>query len=299
MGNGPTLAGYAELLQRALSLGLLELDSTVVQLPSEANSHHAVLLATARTDSGLVLRAVGEAYRDAASGDDRFALLTLAESRAKARVLSEIMCLPGSSSETLPSALAERVEEAVAGRLEQVNLSTRGGTLAAPATGTAGGDSKAPRISLLSTLAAEEPAGGTHDASATRFAGDRLRSHAEPGATTTTTSRPPAAGSKPKVASVVEALEPDVLARLMHLTRRKAEDEGSPISEEEAMLRLDSYFQRAFGHPVAEGTQIEGQCPSAQPIARPRSRRPRRQRLLRGRRLLPRCPYRRESPQVL
>jgi hypothetical protein len=257
VGNGPTLAGYAELLQRALSLGLLELDSSVVQLPSDANSHHAVLLATARTDSGLVLRAVGEAYRDAASGDDRFALLTLAESRAKARVLSEVLCIPGASAAPLSSMFAEHVEEAAAGLPEYVDQTTRVAAFAAPATDTADRDSTSPRISLLSTPAAEETAGGMHAAAAPRFAVDSARGHAETRAMSP--SRSPAAGPKSKIVSVDEAIEPDVLARLMHLTRRKAEEEGSPISEEEAMLRLDSYFQRAFGHPVAEGTQIEGQ----------------------------------------
>jgi hypothetical protein len=43
------------------------------------------------------------------------------------------------------------------------------------------------------------------------------------------------------------------------MTRKKAAQEGGEITEEEAMRKLDSFFQRAFGHPLAEGTRMEGQ----------------------------------------
>jgi hypothetical protein len=65
--------------------------------------------------------------------------------------------------------------------------------------------------------------------------------------------------ARPAGSQLDEELGPDVLARLMHLTRKKAESEGIAITEEEAMHRLDSYFQRAFGHAVATGTRVEGQ----------------------------------------
>jgi hypothetical protein len=35
--------------------------------------------------------------------------------------------------------------------------------------------------------------------------------------------------------------------------------EGNPATEEEAMRRLNSYFQRAFGHDLSEASRMEGQ----------------------------------------
>jgi hypothetical protein len=43
------------------------------------------------------------------------------------------------------------------------------------------------------------------------------------------------------------------------MTRKKAAMEGGEITEEDAMRKLDSFFQRAFGHSLAEGTRMEGQ----------------------------------------
>jgi hypothetical protein len=58
---------------------------------------------------------------------------------------------------------------------------------------------------------------------------------------------------------VGEALGADVVAKLLQMTRRKATLEGADSSEEEALRKLDSFFQRAFGHPMSEATRMEGQ----------------------------------------
>jgi hypothetical protein len=43
------------------------------------------------------------------------------------------------------------------------------------------------------------------------------------------------------------------------MTRRIGELKQEELSEEEALAKLDSFFQRAFNHPLAEGTRMEGQ----------------------------------------
>ncbi len=270
MGNGSSRQDYGELLRRALSSGLQELDSTIVQIPNDANVQHAVLVATARTAGGLVFRAVGEASRDAVSVDDRYALLTLAESRAKTRVLDEVLCLTDGARAprdagmaTLPHEGSSDVGDETADRPDATveMRSEVPATLQADATNR-GPDTPSP--ALMPSLAPEERTVACAESRGPMLATQGIASdpHADfagKPAVSGMLSRRSASGLRPKVASLDEALGPDVLARLMHLTRRKAEAEGAPISEEVAMQRLESYFQRAFGHSIAEGTQIEGQ----------------------------------------
>ena len=58
---------------------------------------------------------------------------------------------------------------------------------------------------------------------------------------------------------LVDGLGTDMLNRLLEMTKRKAAIEGNTAGDDEALQRLDSYFQRAFGHPLSEATRMEGQ----------------------------------------
>src|SRR6266568_2942840 len=85
--------GYSELLRLATSKGLQELDAAIVQIPSDQNHGHAVVLAAVRT-STAVYRAVGEAWRESLPPDQRQQALTVAELRAKTRALCEAVGMP-------------------------------------------------------------------------------------------------------------------------------------------------------------------------------------------------------------
>jgi hypothetical protein len=268
MGNELIMPAYAEALRRALSMGLRELDSTIVRLPGEAGCRHAVVLATVRANDGVVLRAVGEANADGDSGDDARFLVTLAESRAKGRVLSELMCLAISG--------AEASEGRAAGGRDELPRFTDG---AADVRSETGDHSKASLAEAVTDAGDHQLDTSPLSPVASHTAGERVpvmetgeppparakqaasehSSRLEDRSTGFSSSQKPDPGSQRGLLSVDVAIGPDVVARLLQLTRRKAEAEGAPICEEEAMLRIDSYFQRAFGHPVAEGTQIEGQ----------------------------------------
>ena len=87
---------YEALVRRAMSQGLQGLDCTLVQLPSDQNGHHGVVLAAVTTDRG-VFRAVGEAWRDLLPPARRGETLTTAEIRAKSRALREALGMPALS----------------------------------------------------------------------------------------------------------------------------------------------------------------------------------------------------------
>ena len=93
MSTDGSALGYPELLRLATSKGLTELDSTIVQIPSDANGGHGVVLAAARTGTGL-FRAVGEAWRDTLPASQQPQTLTVAEVRAKTRALCEAVGMP-------------------------------------------------------------------------------------------------------------------------------------------------------------------------------------------------------------
>src|SRR5579871_6384322 len=93
MSTDGSALGYAELLRLATSGGLQELESTIVQIPTDQNGHHAVVLAGARTGKAI-FRAVGEAWRDTLPPPLRAQTLTVAEMRAKTRALCEAVGMP-------------------------------------------------------------------------------------------------------------------------------------------------------------------------------------------------------------
>ncbi len=265
MGDEQSTPAYADLLRTALLLGLQELECSIVQLPAQAEWRHAVVLATARTSSGLLFRAIGEACADGESGDDKRALVTLAESRAKRRVLSELACASPSHVDA----------ENLGAQEASVSAEIRDAGEKAEGPARHGDEPLPPLFSSAVSLkdAAAHPcpvppaekgrAGSPEEPVGTAQAGqpsvgDPSEGNAARGESVEA-RHSSGGGAKHGGVNMEAAIGPDVLRRLMDLTRRKAEAEGAPIGEEEAMQRIDSYFQRAFGHPVAEGTQIEGQ----------------------------------------
>jgi hypothetical protein len=268
--------GHAEPLRQAITRGLRELDCTIVQIPADTNGHYAVVLATVTTCEGLVFRAVGEASRDTLPQAWRHMVLTVAESRAKARALAEAAGVPdyavdradtdseagalltadlgdGASGDVglaAPSETAHDQEPALREGSAPVAAPARGGADAGiagrPEVGAAAELAVGPEVRAATAPASAGWSSGV--ANAARKEAVQMQSPAKP-----SSQRPSAP------AQLSEELGPDVLARLLHLTRKKAESEGASITEEEAMRRLDSYFQRAFGHTVSQGTRVEGQ----------------------------------------
>jgi len=250
---------YSVVLRHALSCGLQELDCTIVQVPSEQNHQHAIVIATATTAGGEVFRAIGEAYREALPESRAHFVLTVAEARAKTRAL-----------------------EAVAGDLHGPHASDAPNSHDAQDSAGAEVSSKPDPTCAVIAAHSDHPATMTMGSGAKQPEGVQVWGHASLG-TQSSESAPARDGfrdpaglepsaqdvaaitAKPRTraadtaAQINDDLGPEVLARMLHLTRRKAESEGTPVTEEEAMQRLDAYFQRAFGHTVAGGTRFEGQ----------------------------------------
>lgn len=270
MGIEGSALGYADLLRLAVSNGLQELDCTLIQLPAEQNGNHAVVLAAVRTTRGL-FRAVGEASRDQLPLAHRDMTLTIAELRAKTRALCEAVGMP----QALPSEEGETEAAPPAKPPRQIGQSR-------PVTEPSAAVDLALPVEAAPPASDVAPAATAADATPAR-ADELIRqpehvrsmdvlnaAHAgltdasqAPMPSDTASPEPKAQVrpvAKPSVAPpVTEGLGPDILARLLHMTRKKAESEGAPINEDEAMRRLDSFFQRAFGHPISEGTRMEGQ----------------------------------------
>lgn len=279
--DGSTL-GYAELLRLAASSGLQELESTIVQIPNEQNGHHAIILAGARTSKALY-RAVGEAWRDSLPAPMRAQALTVAEQRAKIRALCEAvgmpqpLAVPESSASTAPSpssgvinplagkqtSVADATVHSAGKPVEQrlaeatprpaapapLRPVTAVAALQLPSTDPSPESSTPPAgPQSLSAEASAPQAADSPDEEADPTPAPRQRSQAMRSTARPAPAPPPA-----------EGLGPDILARLLQMTRRKAVLEGSDITEEDAMRKLDSFFQRAFGHPLSEGTRMEGQ----------------------------------------
>jgi len=268
--------GYAEFLRMALADGLQELDCTIVQIPGEQNGYQAVVLATVRTSRGL-FRAVGEAERDRLSTDERERTLTVAEIRAKTRALGDAVGQPYFQSVEPPE--GETARAVVEGRLRAESARVRadgGGT--APAVQRPASRNPAPLRAPApfagiqadpTPLPVQESAAGQRAAGAEAISpANRVPAKSEageaPGATTNddpgkegaaVPSRPPNRGGT----IPVESIGPEMVSKLLQMTRRKASLEGSPATEEEALRRLDSYFLRAFGHDVSEASRMEGQ----------------------------------------
>src|SRR5690348_7802409 len=101
---------YNEFVDLARDHGLLGVEVQVVQTPTEANGHAAVVRATARTAQGG-FDAVGEASPRSAPEAWRPFLTTLAELRAKARALRELTGADHAVREELSTPYGPRGEE--------------------------------------------------------------------------------------------------------------------------------------------------------------------------------------------
>lgn len=305
--------GYPELLRLATSKGLTELDSTIVQIPSEANGGHGVVLAAARTGTGL-FRAVGEAWRDTLPTTQQAQTLTVAEVRAKTRALCEAVGMPqpladaaapllGSEPSAASAAPAPRttapsmprqgerpgtppvpqpMERVSALREEPASRPSPGG----PATETgpsAGADADPVRRGAeqgavaagsrglgdpAETIVARPPAGvvpapATPPLAAGRPAGGGNAPEDEPAGTVPGGERAlsprPVSRSAPGSPLGNDGIGPDITSKLLQMTRRIAELKAEEMTEEGALERLDSFFQRRFGHGLDQATRMEGQ----------------------------------------
>jgi hypothetical protein len=235
--------GYPELLRLAVSKGLQELDITMIQVPAEANGGHAVVLATARTTASLY-RALGEAWwSEAGSGRPPQALI-LAEHRAKTSALCESVGMPraleaGSDGE----AATDTAQRVLHGPTPSAEAKAAPRPLVAP---------QRDREAVPAAPGPQRTAGGE--------AVDRAE---RPAARSTDTGAPRSpVGARPGQrlsASAAEGLGPDVLQQLLQMTRQIGELKHEELTEEEALAKLDSFFMRAFNHPLAEATRVEGQ----------------------------------------
>jgi hypothetical protein len=262
---------YEALVRQATGHGLQGLDCTLVQLPSDQNGHHGVVLAAATTERG-VFRAVGEAWRDLLPPARRGETLTLAETIAKSRALREALGMPivlaskpiasvpapaGGGALGRPEGESERVssrtatvgsgsvDAAVPASLAQANTSRPS---VGPLATSSDGKNAVPRAGLVSGgEAAAKPVtpDGAAKQSSTPLADEHGSDDAE--------------GQAKPSHTPIDGLGTDMVNRLLQMTKRKATIEGNPAGDEEALQRLDSYFQRAFGHPLAEATRMEGQ----------------------------------------
>ena len=286
MSTDGSQLGYAELLRLAGSKGLQELDIQITQVPDEANAGHAVVVASART-SGALYRAVGEAWQDELPAAQRFQVLTVAERRAKVRVLCEAVGMPqptdaggdaagersASGREPAPGPAPRAVMES------RASLDLRSAAQREPVQGA---------YAAPVREQANAPSGSTHEGTPRTSGPPR---QAEPPAPRQAAPDPPAARStsgapargvaprpateppaaeharsdarpdqpRPAAQAVTpEPLGPDIFQQLMRMMHQKGELDGEQLTDEEAHARLDSFFQRAFNHPIEEGTRVEG-----------------------------------------
>jgi hypothetical protein len=269
-----TSSEATEVLRKLRGSGLRRLDCAIAELPSEANRYQAVVIATAVLLDGRTVRALGNACRDGLPEHMQFQVLAVAETRAKLRALQEAVCLAEPSplvenevtrAAYIPADQREGAEStegvarrgfgvptadaspaAGAGSTENIPKLGGSGKAKGRTTTVPGSGSNMGTLPPSPAAAWEQPrvtAGATRlkEASgASQGSGDR-------------------GGGSTRAARLDEPMAPEVLARLLHLTRRKAEADGTPITEEEAMRRINSFFQRAFGHSVGQGSRAEGQ----------------------------------------
>lgn len=239
-----SVLGYPELLRLAVSKGLQELDVTVVQVPAEANGGHAVVLATARTTASQY-RALGEAWwSDAGSGRPPQALI-LAEHRAKTSALCEAVGMP-------------RAGEAGSSGESGNDVGQRAPHKAAPVE-VKPGPRPVPAAQRHDDAA---PSAGAPQRNAGGETGDRAERPVTAKSADSGASPRAAVGARPAPrlsVSAAEGLGPDVLQKLLQMTRQIGELKHEELTEEEALAKLDSFFMRAFNHPLAEATRVEGQ----------------------------------------
>ncbi len=255
---------YEELVKQAMGCGLQGLDCTLVQLPSDQNGHYAVVLAAVTTERG-VFRAVGEAWRDLLPAARRGDTLTTAEVRAKSRALREALGMPASSAPQVSTPLAAVGNGKPIGQPAPVPDR---------AIGTGAENAGAGERPTIGVTASASAAAGSSGAVSAPVGEPELRTNVAPRggplAKSPTTAEPTgepaeerggadaAAPARPSQ-MIVDGLSKDMINKLLEMTKRKAAMEGNAAGDEEALQRLDSYFQRAFGHPLAEASRMEGQ----------------------------------------
>jgi hypothetical protein len=253
---------YEALVRRAMSQGLQGLDCTLVQLPGDQNGHHGVVLAAVTTDRG-VFRAVGEAWRDLLPPARRGETLTTAETRAKTRALREALGMPalsithaaaGSAEPPEAEIVSTGVTVAAASAAEASSRSTARTTPATPAR--AGTVSAVPTpLNDVDSRHNQATRPGTPVKPVTPNGPTNVKGG---GGSEEHESSEPEIPAKPSQ-MLVDGLGTDMLNRLLEMTKRKAAIEGNTAGDDEALQRLDSYFQRAFGHPLSDATRMEGQ----------------------------------------
>ena len=303
--------GYPELLRLATSKGLTELDSTIVQIPSEANGGHGVVLAAARTGTGL-FRAIGEAWRDTLPAAQQAQTLTVAELRAKTRALCEAVGMPQPLADAAapllrseppvasavprpsmppapregerprtpsvpqpmerPSALREEpaprpspfdpaAETGPSARADADPV-RRGAEHGPVATGSRGPIGPA-EMAAVRPPAGVVPAPAPPAPAAGRPVGGGIAPEDEPAGTAAGKERTlsPRPVSRPAPGSPLgnDGIGPDITSKLLQMTRRIAELKAEEMTEEGALERLDSFFQRRFGHGLDQATRMEGQ----------------------------------------
>jgi len=295
MSTDGSALGYPELLRLATSRGLTELDSTIVQIPSEANGGHGVVLAAARTGTGL-FRALGEAWRDTLPAAQQAQTLTVAEVRAKTRALCEAVGMPqplaaaatplaGSEPATASPMAALRpvappmprhverpataaapqpmerptaLREELASRPSLADPEAEQGTVTAGTRGLGG----PAEVVVAKPPAGAMPAPATPAPAPGRPAGG-IAPEDEPAGTAAGKERTlsPRPVSRPAPGSPLgnDGIGPEITSKLLQMTRRIAELKAEEMTEEGALERLDSFFQRRFGHGLDQATRMEGQ----------------------------------------
>lgn len=280
MSTDGSQLGFGELLRLAGSKGLQELDVQLAQVPDEGNAGHAVVVASART-SGALYRAVGEAWRDELPSAHRFHVLTVAERRAKIRVLCEAVGMPqptiagiemsaeqaAPESQSSPAPAPRSVVDARPAPqrdlpgLRSGSLREPAATLTVPADGAHARTS--PPAHATEVAAQRVATAGAAEGDRQGFGVQQRAAAPRPGTAAPATERPqPEAGTEQKRPGAQqiapEPLGPDIFQQLMRMMHQKGALDGEEITDEEAHARLDSFFQRAFNHPLEEGTRVEG-----------------------------------------
>jgi hypothetical protein len=280
---------YHELLGLARDEGLIALDVHVIQAPGEANGCSAVVQATARTQEGG-FAAVGEASAASTPPEWHPFLLTLAELRAKARALRELIGLehtvreelatPYLSADVPASGSSGDRRQATGDRLRAHGpaepASGSGGQLKAPpstgggrgtarvATPEGNGNASTPALRPTPPSTATPPS--TVSSPGADVAAEVNGADQETHPDAVTAPHPavapgpaPAAPTRARDEPDGEGIDKEMEAKLLKLASSIAALEGTDLSDAEARQKLDDFFMRAFKRPLNRATRIEGQ----------------------------------------
>ena len=254
-----------ELVELARREGLNAIDVVVIQLPNEDNGHSAVVLATARTADGG-FSAVGEASPLTATPEWGGFMVTLAEMRAKARAVRELVgrgllvhheghtpygagsagtngamtrqsgTIVGhpDAADASPSAVADLNNSPNQNGLEahEGNRNVQASSLAQPSDVRSRDTDSSQGQTVAEPDIKHATSGSDHESEALTRTGD------DPD---------------------FDAIDRDMEAKLLKFAISIAELEGDELSESEARSKLDGFFVRAFKHPLARASRIEGQ----------------------------------------